>query len=327
MQRVSFPIACLMISMAVGVVGVGCSSSSADGGAADASSGPPDGGGADSLAADGALDTASAYDAASIIAARPYKLHVPTGVTPTTLAPLLVMFHGFSVTGAVEESYMRIAPVAEAHGFLYAYGDGTSDKDGNPFWNATDGCCNLYGSPVDDVAYFDAIVDDVSAKYNVDKKRIYVLGHSNGGFMAHRLACERSSRIAGIAALAGDNYLDPTKCKPSEHVAILQVHGDADQTILYPGGSTSQGPYPSAHASVASWAQKNGCTGALGGTATLDLDANLAGNETKAETYAGCPAGVDVALWTIQGGMHAPAFLRPAWGENVWTFLSAHQKP
>lgn len=243
-------------------------------------------------------------------------------------APLVVMFHGFSATGALEEAaVLRLIPSSDAHGFLYAYGDGTVDKDGNTFWNATDGCCNIYGSPVDDVAYFDAIVDDVSAKYKVDKKRVFVVGHSNGGFMAHRLACDRASRVAGIVALAGDNYLDGTKCKPTEHVAILQVHGDADETILYTGGSTSEGMYPSAHASVATWAQKNGCTGALTMGTPIDLEVNIAGAETKVESYAGCPAGVDVALWTIQGGKHVPAFTRPTWGDDVWAFLSAHPKP
>lgn len=289
-----------------------------------------DGGGAEaSTGGDAsAQDASSPYDAAAILAARPYTLHVPPGLSATAPAPLVLMFHGYGGTGDIQEFIWKLAPTSDAHGFLYAYGEGTTDKDSSQFWNATDGCCNKYGSPVDDVAYFDAIVDDVSAKHNVDKKRIFVVGHSNGAFMAHRLACDRASRVAGIVAMAGDMYIDATKCKPSEHVAILQVHGDADMTILYAGGATDSGPYPSAHASVASWAQKNGCTGALAATGTtLDLDMTIAGNETKLETYAGCPAGVDVALWTMLGGPHIPSFVHPAWGENVWTFLSAHPKP
>jgi polyhydroxybutyrate depolymerase len=146
--------------------------------------------------------------------------------------------------------------------------------------------------------------------------------------MAHRLACDRASEVAAIVALAGDNYLDATKCNPSEHVAVLQVHGDADMTILYGGGSTVSGQYTSAHASVATWAEKNGCTGALAPTGTmLDLDSTIPGNETKVETYGGCPAGVDVALWTIQGGPHVPTFAQPNWGDDVWGFFAAHPKP
>jgi polyhydroxybutyrate depolymerase len=322
--RASSPIVSIMMIAACAA----CSTSSSNATTADASSGA-DGGGADSSNVDGAAqDSASSYDASAIVAARPYTLHVPTGLDTTTAAPLVVMFHGFGISGATEESVLRLVPTSDAHGFLYAFGEGTTDRDGNQFWNATGGCCNIYGSNVDDVTYFDAIVDDVASKYKVDKKRVYVVGHSNGAFMAHRLACERASRIAGIVALAGENYLDPTMCKPTEHVSILEVHGDADQTILYGGGSKADGAYPSCHASVASWAANDACTGALAPTGvTLDLDTNLAANETIVETYGGCPAGIDVALWTIQGGAHVPAFNRPEWGNDIWGFSSAHAKP
>jgi polyhydroxybutyrate depolymerase len=44
------------------------------------------------------------------------------------------------------------------------------------------------------VAYLGAVIDDVAAHYTVDPKRFFVIGHSNGGFMAHRLACEIGGR-------------------------------------------------------------------------------------------------------------------------------------
>jgi len=294
---------------------------------------------ADASAGDATADAApavdaSSYDASAIVAARPYTAHVPPSYDPAKPTPLVLMFHGASVTGDVEESYLRFAAASDAHGFLYAYGTGTVDKDGNPFWNATDACCNFYGSTVDDVTYVDAMIDDMVAKYNVDKKRVYLVGHSNGGFLAHRYACDRAPRVAAIAALAGDNWADASKCNPTTHVSVVQIHGDMDETIHYDGGTTMSvsgatgGAYPSAHASVATWAAKNACTGALAATGmTLDLDANLTGNETKVETYGGCPSGYDVALWTIQGGMHAPAITRPGFVDAVWIFLAAHPRP
>lgn len=271
---------------------------------------------------------ASTLDAAGIVAARPYTLHVPTGYDASQPAPLLVMFHGYGASGVIEEAYMSLTPTSDAHGFLYAYGDGTLDKTGSRFWNATDGCCDLYGVPVDDVQYFDAIVADVESKYNVDRKRIYVIGHSNGGFMSHRLACDRASTVAAILSLAGAQWEDPTKCQPSAPVAVAEVHGTADQTILYNGGTTMEGTYPGATTTVADWAQKDGCSGALTDTGqTLDIDSTLPGNETTVQAYPGCPGGIDVQLWTIQGGMHVPTFNQPGWGELVWGFLSTHAKP
>ena len=93
-------------------------------------------------------------------------------------------------------------------GFLYAFPDGTRDRLGNRFWNASDACCDLFQSGVDDVAYLTAVIDDMSARFHVDAKRIHLVGHSNGGFMSHRYACDRAERVAAFVSLAGDNYKD-----------------------------------------------------------------------------------------------------------------------
>jgi polyhydroxybutyrate depolymerase len=275
----------------------------------------------------GASEPEAGVDAGGIVAGRPYTLHVPSGYDATKPTPLVVMFHGYSATGALQEAYMQLAVTSDAHTFLYAYADGTVDKTGERFWNATDACCDLYGIPVDDVQYFDAIVADIESRYNVDTKRIYEVGHSNGGFMGHRLACDRASTLAAVVSLAGAQWLDPGKCFPSEPVSILEMHGTADAVIDYNGGSTTEGTYPSAQQTVTTWAGKDGCTGALAPTGEmLDIDPTLPGSETIVARYGGCPAGIDVELMTIQGGSHIPTINHPAWGELVWGFLSSHPK-
>jgi polyhydroxybutyrate depolymerase len=307
-----------MAASALAALTLGCSSCSTS------SAGPAD---AAAARADGGAAEASTFDAAGILAARPYTLHVPAGYDASQPAPLLVMFHGYGASGALEEAYFGLTSSSDAHTFLYAYSDGTVDPSGNRFWNATDACCDLYGIPVDDVQYFDAIVSDIISKYNVDPKRVFVVGHSNGGFMSHRLACDRSSTVAAILSLAGAQWEDTTKCSPSGTVSVAEVHGDADQTIVYDGGATTEGTYPAAPTTIADWGQKNGCSGALAATGqTYDIDSQLPGNETAVEGFAGCPAGIDVQLWTIHGGSHIPTFT-PGWGELVWSFLSAHPKP
>ena len=270
---------------------------------------------------------ASSFDADGIIDARPYTLHVPASYVPGQPTPLLVMFHGYGASGPLEEAYFDLTAASDTYGFLYAYGSGLIDQTGNRYWNATNACCDIYHSGVDDVAYFDAIVDDVTSKETVDPKQIYVIGHSNGGFMTHRLACQRTGTVAAIVSLAGAVYLDPTLCTPSEKISVAEVHGNADETIFYDGGTTDEGVYPSAPVTVATWAAKNGCTGSIAPTgATLDLDTTIGGNQTTISAYAGCPAGIDVQLWTINGGPHVPQLPTPGWGDAVWAFLSAHPK-
>jgi polyhydroxybutyrate depolymerase len=319
----------LPCAIALTALSFGCSSSSSPSSASppDASSGGDDAGTTVEASAEAAPE-ASTLDASGIVAARPYTLHVPTGYKAGQPAPLLVMFHGYGVTGDIQESYFQLSNASDEHTFLYAYSDGTLDQTGSRFWNATDACCDLYGVPVDDVQYFDAIVADIEAKYAVDPKRVFVVGHSNGGFMSHRLACDRASTVAAIFSLAGAQWDDLGKCEPTGTVSVAEIHGDADMTIAYDGGATMEGTYPAAPTTVSDWAMRNGCTGAIAASGqTYDIDSTLPGNETQVQAYGGCPAGIDVQLWTIHGGGHIPTLNQPQWGETVWGFLSAHPKP
>jgi polyhydroxybutyrate depolymerase len=234
-----------------------------------------------------------------------------------------MVLHGYGASGLGQSQYFGLLADAEEHGYLLAYPDGLVDARGSRFWNATDACCNFYGSTVDDVAYLGAVLDDVAARYTVDPKRVFVIGHSNGGFMAHRLACERGGRIAAVISLAGATWLDPARCPAASPVSVLQVHGDADQTILYAGTLV----YPSAMQTVAIWAQKNRCLGALQSEARdKDLDTGIAGAETRVDGFATCPPGAAADLWTIAGGGHVPA-LGASWADETWAWFVAHPKP
>ena len=104
---------------------------------------------------------------------------------------------------------------SDQEGFLYLHPDGTTDCLGDPFWNATDACCNFCGSSVDDVAFLSAVLDAIEAQFTVDPRRIFLIGHSNGGFMSYRMACEHADRVAAIASLAGATWFDPLDCGPS----------------------------------------------------------------------------------------------------------------
>lgn len=241
--------------------------------------------------------------------------------------PLVVMLHGYSFLGAQEEAYLQVQKVAEERGFLYVHPDGTLNALGDPFWNATDACCG-FGSKVDDSAYLTSVIDQVSAKYSVDPKRIFFIGHSNGGFMTYRMACDHADRIAAVAVLAGATFDDPSKCNPSKPVSVVHVHGDADGTIAYTGGSILGNTFPSAVKSVTTWAGYDGCaTTPVATGRTMDIAENLPGKETTVTAFDGCPAGIAVELWTMKGGPHIPAILgTDPLVERMIDFLFAHPK-
>src|SRR5256885_7702700 len=60
----------------------------------------------------------------------------------------------------------------------------------------------------------------------LSRSRIYVFGHSNGGFMANRLGCDQADKLAAVVSLAGETYANQTKCAASAPVAYLQVQGE-----------------------------------------------------------------------------------------------------
>jgi polyhydroxybutyrate depolymerase len=261
---------------------------------------------------------------ASLIQMRPYDNNIPASYKgqPT---PLLILLHGFGQNGFIQNAYFGLNQASEDNGFLLAFPDGTKNSMGQRFWNATDACCDLEHSGVDDVAYINAVIDDMERQYNVDKKRVYLTGHSNGGFMSHRMACDSANRIAAIASLAGAVWKDPSKCNPARPVPVLEIHGDMDTEVPYDGGpNPGDGvAIPSAPETVATWAQKNGCTGDLADTGeTKDLDFIVDGPETHVSKYT-CTNGA-AELWTMKGVGHLPNVRQPDWGNALWSFLSRY---
>ena len=268
--------------------------------------------------------------AESIDAGRgPVPLHVPANYDKDSPAPLVVLLHGYTSSGKQQESYMKFGELADTYGYLLATPDGThEDSERNyRFWNASEACCNFHGSDVDDSAYVLGIIDRVKVDYNVDPDRVYLIGHSNGGFMCYRMAYDHSDTIAAIASLAGATLADPDRPAPPGTVHVLQIHGTRDTTIAYEGGQIGETPYPGAKQSVAQWALYNGCeVEATPSEETIDLDKRIEGAETTVLQYSSRgDAGGEVELWSIQGGGHIPS-LSDTFNKQVIEWLLAHPK-
>lgn len=251
---------------------------------------------------------------------------VPAGYDGSTPAPLIVLLHGYTSSGAGQDAYMGFSDIADDYGFLLVAPDGNRESGGdeNRFWNASAACCNFYGSEVDDSAYILNLINAAKAQFNVDPNRVYLIGHSNGGFMSFRAAYDHSGTIAAIASLAGASHVDERPA-PANPVHILQIHGTDDGTIAYEGADIQGNAYPSAMESVAQWAEYNGCKEG-GGREVRDLVANLAGHETAVNVYnQGCKPGGSSELWTIASGSHVPS-LSDTFAEQVVEWLLAHPK-
>lgn len=229
-----------------------------------------------------------------------------------------------------------LAHLVDSKEFLYCNPAGHTEAGAGGFanprgWNATEGCCKgtVEQSSVDDVAYLGSIVDWIANNYSVDPRRIYVTGHSNGGFMVHRLLCDRSDLFAAGVSHAGVSWADASNSKPEFPVSILQIHSLRDEVISFSGGFAF-GPYPGVLKTLQDWADKLGCTGSLTETGeTLELDLAVEGRETTVMRYTDCQ-GIDIELWRKNDGKHLPTLEQDGektdYSEAVIDWLYRHQK-
>lgn len=250
---------------------------------------------------------------------RTFLVHVPADYDPSAPTPVVLDMHGRAFTAQAQRALTGMDELADVEGFVAVHPQGVGRT-----WNAGLCCGEAMREGVDDVGFVAAMLDALEAELCVDRRRVFVTGLSNGGFIAHRLACELSDRIAAIAPVAG--VLTVGDCVPARPVPVLHFHGDDDQVVRYEG----YGGYLSAEASCEGWAARNGCDATSQVTFSED--------DVECRTWAGCAEGAEVRLCTIAGGGHtwpggAPLPLLGRTTQTVsasrwaWTFFEAHPMP
>lgn len=267
---------------------------------------------------------------------RPARVYVPSSYSPTQPLPLVLSLHGRNNADDGQERRFPLLELAESREFLYCLPEALRDQEGIRSWNATAACCDFFDAQIDDSGYLRSLIELIARRFSVDPRRIYVVGTSNGGFMAYRMACEHADLVAAIVSFAGGTFKNRDFCQPSEPVSVLEIHGTGDNIIPYHGGWLRDHRIPAAVESVQIWAQYNQCNPWFFQTDTrLDLDLSLERNgdprETTVERTLECLDGAEVELWTVHGGTHA----LKAWDNGttselpnrVIDWLFAHSKP
>jgi polyhydroxybutyrate depolymerase len=272
-------------------------------------------------------------------ASRRYLLHVPASYRSGTAMPAVVLFHGgqgSATTIANITGKDTFSAFADRAGFIAIYPNSVSGT-----WD--DGRDTV---PVatNDVAFVDALLDEVAKDHNIDTKRVYATGISNGGMMTHRLACDLTKRFAAVATVAANMPVSlSTKCSPARAMPIALLSGDADPLMPYAGGSISggiSGNVLSVADTVKFWLNKNSLVTTAKTSLLADADTTDATTTTLFE-YGVAASSNDIALYSIKGGGHTwPSgtqyFTESLIGkvardfsgnDAIWNFLSKHSLP
>ena len=265
---------------------------------------------------------------------RSYILYVPASMNKNEPVPVVFVFHGG--TGNARSAIMmsNFNEVADQHGFVVVYPNGTGRLSDQRLltWNAGNCCAYAQANNVDDVGFVRAIMADVQSLVNIDAKRVYAAGMSNGAMLTHRLGCEAADIFAAIAPVAGT--LNFAECHPAQPISVIEFHGTADRNVPYDGGvgpnSLVGVDFASVQDSVGFWATFNVCNS--------QPQANSNDN-VQHEVWAECVDSTAVELYTIIGGGHAWPGGRSGWpgsdkpaqtisaSQVIWDFFAAHPKP
>lgn len=173
-------------------------------------------------------------------------VHVPDNMKGRAGLPVVLVLHGGGGNASGMRDMTGMDEVADKNGFIAVYPEG----NGSPFidrirtWNGGNCCGPAARKNLDDVGFISKVIDFLIAEYKIDASRVYATGHSNGGQMSYRLACELSERIAAIAPNGGQRVLD--NCNPKRKVPVMHMHGTKDPCALYEGGVACGGCFAQA---------------------------------------------------------------------------------
>ena len=237
---------------------------------------------------------------------RTYSVHVSSSYDQDRPTPLVIVLHGGGGTGQGMVKLTDFNAVADRENFIIAYPDGFEKH-----WNDGRGL-QRYRTQIeniDDVGYISALIDHLSDELNIDAKRIYVTGISNGGMMSHRLGCELSQKIAAISPVASNIPVNKASVwSPSRPMPVLIINGTDDPLVPWEGGDihfgkTKLGEVLSIADTVKFWVGKDQCPSSPVVTQLSDKDP-ADGTTVRKEVYGGREGGAEVVLYAIEGGGH-----------------------
>ena len=232
---------------------------------------------------------------------RSYLLHVPPPPHRGKPMPIVLVLHGGGGHAEAIAETSGFSAKADEEKFIVVYPNGTGRLRNRLLtWNSGNCCGYAHEHNVDDVSFIRSLIAQVRKELNVDGRRIFVTGFSNGAMMSYRLACELSDTISAIAPVAG--ALNYEKCDPVRPVSVVAFHGTADEHVLYEGGEPTRrvDRNPRVDRAVAEaisfWVKRDQCA---------NRARKVRRGSVVVDDYTGCRDGTGVRLYTLEGHGHA----------------------
>lgn len=232
---------------------------------------------------------------------RTIDVYAPSGMGENR--PMVISAHGMGQDIAYQKQQSRWDQVADTAKFLVVY----PQSDGSTWDLSANG---------PDIAFIKAIIKEMSSKYKIDLKRVYMSGFSMGGMLTYSVANNMADQIAACAPVSGYPIGDMT-AKPSRPIAIIHTNGDNDDVVHYePWKGQFNGMYQEqqgAYAQAQAWAKANGCE-------DTPVESVVDGAATR-YVWKNGKCGVEVCLNKIYGKGHWPSNDKYHSVREIWKFL------
>jgi polyhydroxybutyrate depolymerase len=229
--------------------------------------------------------------------------------------PLVILLHGnggssrqLVGTGDRRTPFGEWRRLARRANWVVAVPDGAAPTAGGARgWN--DCRADTDNNPqTDDVAFLSSLIDSLIRDAAVDANRVFLLGHSNGGHLALRMAIEQPSRVRAFAAVAAAMPAQSECASPHAAVPAMFVSGTADLVMPFEGGRVgggrvNRGTVLSTVTSVATWAKLNGSRGEPNMLRLPDRD-RLDRSTVTRLTYRDALRRPIVVFYRVDGGGH-----------------------
>jgi polyhydroxybutyrate depolymerase len=234
---------------------------------------------------------------------RNYIVHVPQKYNADTPTPVVLVYHGGGSNAEVMVPFSGMNTKSDDAGFIAVYPSGTGLLARALTFNGGNCCGSAMRNKVDDVEFTRRLLDDLATVVNVDPKRVFATGMSNGGIITYRLASELSDRIAAVAPVGGP--MGTETCRPKRPVPVMHFHGTDDEFAPFQGGKgegVSGTDFFSVEHSIQAWVLANGCHKEP--VVTKQQPQVADGTTIIRKTYGGGKEGAEVVLIEIVGGGH-----------------------
>ncbi len=159
---------------------------------------------------------------------RSYRLYVPKGYESNL--PLVIAMHGAGES--MDNQSPRFNEIADTAKFIIAYPQGKQIYF--PVFGGNTTGWDASGEDNADAAFLRAIIDDLAGEYQIDRKRVYCCGFSNGGMNTYAMSNACSDVFAAFASISGfplnEFHLRHVGKRP---VPFLHIHGKNDDFVRY----------------------------------------------------------------------------------------------